>query len=155
MPNNVNSRRTARFFATAALLVGLASTFSAASQVRILGNEPDKEPMEYTSVAGFTKGLPARKDVEVLEMLKLEPGMLAYQTTKASLAASPNFESRTWIIFTEPHVMAPSVARLRTYVPPRELMDRRQAWATLCESTEVGCALLDAYMKRVLARDPR
>ncbi|WP_093535267.1 hypothetical protein PWP89_01190 [Stenotrophomonas rhizophila] len=143
----------ARMGPLAALALGLMASAGAwAEYSDILGNEADKVPLEFTTVTGFIDGLPKRSDVEVLKGLPLEPGMLAYQSTKASVLEDPAFASRTWLIFTAPHPMAPSVARLRTYVPDGELHRRRQAWATLCESTPDGCARLDTYLKRAISR---
>ncbi|MBT2768570.1 hypothetical protein J7J08_13070 [Stenotrophomonas sp. ISL-67] len=140
----------------AALMVGLVLSAGAwAGDSWILGNVADSEALEYPTVAAFVEQLPKRRDVEVLRGLPLEPGMLAYQSTKAAVAEDPAYSARTWLIFTAPHPMAPSVARLRTYVPEHELHRRLQAWATLCESTAEGCARMDAYLKRVVGSPAR
>ncbi|MEN4952159.1 hypothetical protein [Stenotrophomonas sp. TWI819] len=148
MQTNAYTLNAASRIALACILLLFAAATARSREIQ--HNEADSEPMEYTTVAAFVQGLPMRKDVEAMRGLPLEPGMLAYQTTAAAVIEDPAFSARTWLIFTPPHPMAPSVARLRTYLPEHELHRRRQAWATLCESTTEGCARMNAYLRRVL-----
>lgn len=112
----------------------------------------DEEPLEYATVAEFVQALPQRKDATRTTNLPFEPGMVMYQSSNAAIVNDDLFTRRTWLLFLPPHPMAPSLARLRSFNTGVHLGEETQKLRTLCESTEEGCARLQAYLQRAMAR---
>lgn len=103
----------------------------------------DSQPLEYASVAAFVEKLPQRSDIERLP-LPTPAGMILLQTSKETVENDPDYTASTWVLFTAPHPLAPSVVRMRTAIGwDREHPFRRtRKIATLCEGSAATCDAL-------------
>lgn len=131
------------------LMLFAVSTAHAAAPVR--GGD-DSVPLEYSTVAEFVTQLPQRRDV-VRSPLATPPGMTLLQTSADTVAADPDYAVTSWLLFTAPHALAPSVVRMRTEVTwQRDApLTRSRRLATLCEAGAAACAALETQSKRLAA----
>lgn len=135
----------------ACCLLGLSLSFFAHAIAPVRGGD-DSQPLEYANVAAFVEQLPKRKDVERLS-LPTPAGMSLLQTSKKSVENDPDYTATTWVLFTAPHTLAPSVVRMRTAIGwDREHPFRRtRKIATLCEGSAATCDALAAQAKQSAA----
>ncbi|WP_159095422.1 hypothetical protein [Stenotrophomonas sp. YAU14A_MKIMI4_1] len=137
----------------AACLLGLALSGLAQASAPVRTGD-DNLPLEYTSVAAFAEKLPQRKDIERLQA-QTPAGMVVLQTSKETVENDPDYTATTWVLFTAPHPLAPSVVRMRTAIGwDREHPFRRtRKIATLCEGSTAACDAV-AVQARKLAAAP-